>query len=108
LPYLNLLQFLRQQAPCQAQLEAELESMVAEYRHARNRLPRLSIDAIAFCMHALRWPGVLAAAQREHREFFVPRRDDFLWRLMDAYSPDWSEKATYAYYTERQQGVADA
>ncbi len=49
-------------------------------------------------MHSLRWPEVLLAMQREHREFFAPRQDDFPWRLMDAYSSDWSERHRYAHY----------
>ena len=96
--YVQLLEFLRAHSACQHQLEAELESLVLEFRHAREQQPRLSIDALAFCMHSLRWPGVLRAMQREHREFFVPRMDDFPWRLIDAYSPTWEGRAKYAYY----------
>jgi hypothetical protein len=96
--YLRLLQFLQENSAHQTQLERELQTMVAEFRHARVRPPRLSIDALAFCMHSLRWPEVLLAMQREHREFFAPRQDDFPWRLMDAYSSDWSERHRYAYY----------
>jgi len=96
--YLRLLQFLQENSAHQTQLEGELQAMVAEFRHARVRPPRLSIDALAFCMHSLRWPEVLLAMQREHREFFAPRQDDFPWRLMDAYSSDWSERHRYAHY----------
>jgi hypothetical protein len=106
--YVGLLEFLQQQQACRQQLEAELQVMVAEFRHARERPPRLSIDAIAFCMRTLRWSGVLLAAQLEHQEFFVPRRDDFMWRLMDAYAPDWSGGGEYAYYTGCSRGAADA
>jgi hypothetical protein len=96
--YLRPLQFLQENSAHQTQLEGELQAMVAEFRHARVRPPRLSIDALAFCMHSLRWPEVLLAMQREHREFFAPRQDDFPWRLMDAYSSDWSERHRYAHY----------
>lgn len=106
--YVSMLEFLQEQANCRPRLEAELQAMVAEFRYARQRQPRLSIDAIAFCMHSLRWPGVLLAAQREHQDFFVPRCDDFMWRLMDAYSPGWNERGEYAYYTRRERGGADA
>jgi hypothetical protein len=96
--YHRLLRFLQENSAHQKQLEGELQTMVAEFRHARVRPPRLSIDALAFCMHSLRWPEVLLAMQREHREFFAPRQDDLPWRLMDAYSSDWSERYRYAYY----------
>ncbi len=105
--FLQLLEFL-QHSDCQRHLEAELACVVLEFRHARERKPRLSIDALAFCMHSLKWPGVLLAMQREHQEFFVPRQDDFPWRLIDAYSPDWEDRSIYSYYRDERHDVSDA
>ena len=107
--YVQLLEFLQTHSACRPHLEAELESMVREFRYARAREPRLSIDALAFCMHSLRWAGVLQAMQREHREFFAPRQDDFPWRLIDAYSPAWEGRSKYEYYDDHtERGGGDA
>ncbi|QWT21489.1 hypothetical protein KPL74_05660 [Bacillus sp. NP157] len=77
-------------------------SSIRTYRNVRNGgKPLLSIDAIAFCMHRLRWKAVLATAERENEEFFAARADNSLLRLIDSFTDNWREADDYRIYREQ-------
>ncbi|WP_431256761.1 hypothetical protein ACQ86G_18925 [Roseateles chitinivorans] len=98
--YEDLLIFLKKHESSRAELSERLCSIVNSYRHARNSGPsELSVDAIAYCMHELRWAEVKEAALIEQHDYFVARREDFLWRLIDAFDPDWQKAPSYARFS---------
>lgn len=70
---------------------------VLNFRHARNEgyLPSLSIDAIAYCMHELRWTEIYNAAVDEHKNYFAKRKETTLVRLIDSFKDDWDEVQDY-------------
>jgi len=90
--YEKLLQLLADNNEARTFFANELIKSVRGYRYARDRgASLLSVDAIAYCMHELRWPEVLAAAQKEHAEVFSKKMDSMLVRLLDAFGDDWQE-----------------
>jgi hypothetical protein len=95
--YEDLLVFLMAHESSRAALTERLCLIVKDYRHARDSGPsELSVDALAYCMHELRWLEVKEAAMAEQREYFSARREDFLWRLIDAFEVDWKKSSSYA------------
>jgi hypothetical protein len=94
--YERMLNFLIENSANRAVLSKEMISIVRKYREARkggNIL--LSVDAMAYCMHELRWHEVLEAANDEHRSYFLPKADSTLRRLIDSFRDDWSEASDY-------------
>jgi hypothetical protein len=97
--YSELLEFLLHESSHQPVLESQLVGFVRQFRHARELggAP-LSIDALAYVMHTLRWSAVLRAAEIEVEEYFAPRRDAALFRLTDAFNDGWGEADNYERY----------
>jgi hypothetical protein len=94
--YESLLEFLERESGDRRIFAIAMIDSVGEYKNARSGgEPLLSIDAMAFCMHRLRWDEVLEAAKRESDQYFVPRADSMLVRLIDAFDDDWREAADY-------------
>ena len=103
--YDDLLAFLMAHESSRALLSERLCSIVKSYRHARDTGPsELSVDALAYCMHELRWLEVKEVALSEQREYFVGRREDFLWRLIDAFEADWMKSSSYARFAGHGHG----
>ncbi|WP_445286902.1 hypothetical protein [Variovorax atrisoli] len=98
--YEDLLVFLKTHESSRAELSERLCSIVKSYRHARVAGPsELSVDALAYCMHELCWLEVKEAALKEQHDYFVARREDFLWRLIDAFESDWQKAPSYARFS---------
>ncbi|MGW8393122.1 hypothetical protein [Pseudoduganella sp. HUAS MS19] len=98
--YGELLDFLKRKGTDQKLYAGVLIDAVRHVRNARREgRGILSIDAIAFCMHELRWSEVLEVAISEHREYFVPRKDAALVRLIDAFDDNWSEASDYSRFS---------
>jgi hypothetical protein len=94
--YERMLNFLIKNSVNRASLSSEMISIVRKYRDARRGGDiLLSVDAMAYCMHELRWREVLETANDEHRSYFLPRADSTLRRLIDSFSDDWSEASDY-------------
>ncbi len=97
--YGQLLEFIASNSSFKSELLPELLNSVTAYRHARtNDTARFSIDALAYCMHHLRWKEVLEVVVKEHTEYFAPRKEQSLQRLIDAFNDDWSRAEDYARY----------
>jgi hypothetical protein len=97
--YEHLLHFLQRHGSDEEFLSDQIVSIVKEFRYARNSEPtRLSIDAIAFCMHLLRWQDVLRAAKYEHDEYFAKRCDTAMDRLIASFDDNWDEASDYRFY----------
>ena len=106
--YEDLLVFLKANESSRALLSEEIGKIVKSYRHARDTgRSELSVDALAYCMHELRWLEVKEAAMSEHRDYFVGRREDILWRLMDAFEADWEKASSYARFSAGVDGPSD-
>lgn len=98
--YEELLVFLKEKSTSREAIAKVLKSAVRHFRNARREgRGSLSIDAIAYCMHELRWPEILEVALEEHRNYFVPRRESTLIRLIEAFENDWSEAEGYRRYS---------
>ncbi len=54
---------------------------------------------VAYCMHALRWPEVLAVAERERRRG-QPATLSLAVEVVDAYSDDWVGKDLFDRFAE--------
>ena len=94
--YERMLNFLTENSANRAVLSKEMISIVRKYREARKGEGiLLSVDAMAYCMHELRWREVLEVANDEHRSYFLPKADSTLRRLIDSFSDDWSEASDY-------------
>ena len=99
--YAELLDFLENNPSARPELAETLKSAVRHFRNARREGPGiLSIDAISYCMHELRWEEILQVALEEHRDYFVPRRESTLVRLIEAFEDDWSEAESYKRYSD--------
>ncbi|MFC4158787.1 hypothetical protein [Chitinimonas lacunae] len=97
--YEKLLEYLKCSENSREELVQVLTAAVCHFRNARSDgRGELSIDAIAYCMHELRWDEVLKVAIEEHRSYFVPRRSSTLIRLIEAFEDDWSEAEDYKRY----------
>ena len=99
--YERMLDFLLKNSAGRSDLAAEMVSIVRMYKDARSgRHIPLSVDAMAYCMHELRWNEVLLAANEEHRSYFSPKADTTLLRLIDSFQDDWSEAPDYRRFAE--------
>lgn len=100
--YEELLDLLKTNVHLQQEYTKALKSAVLQFRNARREGPGiLSIDAIAYCMHELRWDDVLQAALEEQRSYFIPRQESTLVRLIEAFEDDWLEAESYERYSRR-------
>ena len=107
--YEDLLVFLMTHESSRTVLSEKLCSIVRSYRHARETGPsELSVDVLAYCMYELRWLEVKEAATFEQREYFVARREDFLWRLIDAFEADWGKASSYARFAGQARPISSA
>jgi hypothetical protein len=94
--YEELLRFLEAHAterPTLAHLLAE-EVKANRSRGVSNQ-SRIPIQAIAYCMHLLRWSEVLEAAKRENDEFYSHRMSTALEPIIGAYFDDWEDRDFY-------------
>jgi hypothetical protein len=94
--YERLLFFLSTHVAERAAILQALIHNVREYRNARKGGGAfVSIDALAYCMHVLRWPEIYDAAVDEHVHYFSPRRDQMLLRIIDSFDEDWPDAICY-------------
>jgi len=94
--YEKLLEFIERDSGNRRILVDAMLASIGEYKNARfGGKPLLSIDAMAFCMHRLRWNEVLEAARRENTQYFAPKADSTLVRLIDAFEDGWPEADDY-------------
>lgn len=94
--YERLLSFIASHEAYRSQISEELVRNVRAYRSARQgRGGFLTIDSLAYCMHVLRWPEIYDAAVDEHAQFFSPRRDTTLLRIIDSFDEDWPDADCY-------------
>lgn len=78
---------------------ADLINNVNAYRNARlGGNAFLSVDALAFCMHVLRWQEVRDAVVHEHFDYFSPRRNQLLQRLIESFEDNWSQAGDYRHF----------
>lgn len=100
--YEKLLKFLRENESSRNEFMQVLIAAVRHFKNARNEgRGELSIDAIAYCMHELRWSEVLKVALEEHQSYFVPKRSSTLLRLIEAFDDDWSEAEDYLRFSNQ-------
>ena len=94
--YEELLRFLEAHANERAALAHLLAEEVKAHRsRAASDESRLPIQAIAYCMHVLRWSEVLEAAKRENDEFYSHRMSTAMEPIIGAYSDDWEDRDFY-------------
>lgn len=94
--YDKLLNFLLANTADRGILSREIVATVGEYKNVRRTGDvLLSVDALAYCMHLLRWPEVLAAAEKEHTLHFSQKADSTLIPLIDSFRDDWEESVDY-------------
>jgi len=94
--YEELLRFLEAHANERAALARLLVEEVKAHRsRAASGEQRLPIQAIAYCMHVLRWSEVLEAAERENEEFYSLRMSTAMEPIVGAYSDDWEDRDFY-------------
>lgn len=75
---------------------------VCHFRNARSDgRGMLSVDAIAYCMHELRWEEVLKIVIEEHSSYFVTRRSSALVRRIEAFDDDWLEAEDYQRFSSK-------
>ncbi|NHR08733.1 hypothetical protein HA052_26450 [Chromobacterium haemolyticum] len=99
--YEELLNFLKKNTDSRVTFAQVLIEAVCHFRNARSDgRGMLSIDAIAYCMHELRWEEVLNVVLEEHRSYFIPRRSSVLVRLIEAFDDDWSEAEDYQRFSK--------
>jgi len=94
--YEELLRFLEAHPNERAALARLLVEEVKAHRsRAAAGESRLPIQAIAYCMHVLRWSEVLEAAERENDEFYSLRMSTAMEPIVGAYSDDWEDRDFY-------------
>lgn len=94
--YEELLAFLEAEPAHRAALAQRLIEVIGRYRHAReSKQPSLPAQAIAYSMHVLRWPEVLAFATRENDEFYVDKMSTAMAPIVDAYNDGWDDRDFY-------------
>lgn len=100
--YEKLLKFLTEHSEDRHLLSSELVSMVRSFRFSRESDGvKLSVDAIAFCMHQLRWSEVLEVAKSEHDTSFSKKRSSTLLPLISAFDDEWEEAEDYRLFREK-------
>lgn len=98
--YEELLGFLEAHGSERAELGRLLAEEVRAHRtHAVSGESRLPIQAIAYCMHVLRWSDVLEAAKQENDEFYSLRMSTAMEPIISAYSDDWDDRDFYRRFT---------
>lgn len=98
--YEDLLNFLVDEAEARGTISQWLMEQVKAIRSGREGGGLLSVDAIAYCMHELRWPEILNVAQAEHENFYSLKMDNTLLPLIDSYSNEWSDAEVYARHSK--------
>ena len=94
--YDELLGFLESHGSERALLAQFLvEEVKARRTHGTADGPRLPIQAIAYCMHVLRWSEVLDAAKRENDEFYSLQMGTAMQPIIGAFADDWEDRDFY-------------
>jgi hypothetical protein len=76
------------------------QEMASYFVEAVQGRRRADLQAVAFCMHELRWPEVLAAARQVNAQPH-PRTMNLVAHVIGAFEDDWSLREVYDYYRER-------
>ena len=94
--YEEVLGFLEAHPAHRAELAQRLIDVVGAYRFGRERQEALlPSTAVAYSMHVLRWPEVLAFAEQEHRAFYAPKMATLMTAIMAAFEDDWEDRDFY-------------
>lgn len=94
--YEDLLFFLQSHLDQRAELVQYLIDDIKSQRNGSDgEKTRLPLQAIAYCMHELRWHEVLGAAKLENDEFYSLKKSTLMSSIIDSFDDHWEDRVFY-------------